>query len=31
MPHTILNKEFTIGKLHFINEYETRGLIYEIF
>ena len=31
MPHSILNKEFTIGKLYFINEYETRGLIYEIF
>lgn len=31
MPTPILNKEFTIGKLYFINEYETRGLIYEIF
>lgn len=31
VPDPILNKEFTIGKLHFINEYETRVLIYEIF
>lgn len=31
MPNPILSKEFTIGKLYFINEYETRGLIYEIF
>lgn len=31
MSNTILNKQFTIGKLHFVNEYETRGLIYEIF
>ncbi len=31
MPDPISNKEFTIGKLYFINEYETRGLIYEIF
>ena len=25
------NKEFTIGNIFFMNEYETRGLIYEIF
>ncbi|WP_412758339.1 FkbM family methyltransferase [Legionella bozemanae] len=31
MSNTILNKQFTIGKLHFISEHETRGLIYEIF
>lgn len=31
MSNTILNKQFTIGKLHFVNEHETRGLIYEIF
>lgn len=31
MPNSIVSKEFTIGKLYFINEYETRGLIYEIF
>ncbi|MCL9682476.1 FkbM family methyltransferase [Legionella maioricensis] len=30
MPQ-ILSKEFTIGKLYFINEFETRALIYEIF
>jgi len=31
MVDPILNKEFPIGKLYFINEYETRVLIYEIF
>ncbi|CDZ78847.1 31-O-demethyl-FK506 methyltransferase FkbM [Legionella massiliensis] len=31
MPDPILNKEFSIGNLYFINEYETRELIYEIF
>ncbi|OEH46041.1 31-O-demethyl-FK506 methyltransferase FkbM [Legionella parisiensis] len=31
MSNTILNKQFTIGKLHFVSEHETRGLIYEIF
>ncbi|CAM3158566.1 methoxymalonyl CoA synthase [Legionella steigerwaltii] len=31
MSNTILNKQFTIGHLHFISEHETRGLIYEIF
>ncbi len=31
MPDTILSKEFNIGKLYFINEFEARALIYEIF
>lgn len=31
MSDPILNKEFPIGNLYFINEYETRVLIYEIF
>jgi FkbM family methyltransferase len=31
VPHPILNKKFPIGDLYFINDYETRVLIYEIF
>ncbi|WP_133129044.1 FkbM family methyltransferase [Legionella nagasakiensis] len=31
MPNAISNKQFTIGKLYFVSEYEARGLIYEIF
>ncbi len=31
MSNTISSQEFSIGKLYFVNEFEARGLIYEIF